>query len=186
MKWPSWEELISNIEKFEQKLSDNKIVGVEYFKKFQDRHPILDSAFQSAISYLPYPINQLSQQIYDKAENPIEGSIQVYEYLKNLEYQGNEHYDTVTKQLKEINLDMAKEETQRQIKDVLISTGDILKEKLELLRSIDHSLDMINEIIKNQKIIFEKIGIEETITSDIKYPHFKKSSQRTKRQGKNY
>ena len=114
---------------------------MEYFQKFQERHPILDGMIKGGIKSLPPPLNEIVQDIYDKADNPVDGATQVYEYLKKIEHQEKEHYEHVAKQLEQIETNMADEKTQLQIRDILISTGDILKEKLE---NMDKKIDKIS------------------------------------------
>jgi len=153
MIWPTWNQLISDLRDFKQKLSNNEIKGIEYIKTFQNEHPILDGVLQSAITCLPYPINDIAKGIYDKADNPVDGSIQVYEYLDRLGHQQQDHYEHVTNKLEQMDANMANEETQIEIKDILISTGDNLKRKLD---DISKKINDIHKKIDGEGIYGEE------------------------------
>ena len=157
MKWPDWDKFISGFKQFEQKLSDSEIKGIEYFQQFQKRHPILDGMIKGGIKSLPPPLDEIVQGIYDKADNPVEGAIEVYEYLKKIEQLQKDHYEHVMKQLEQIGTDMAKEETQILIKDALVSTKGILKEILSKLRDLPKQIEGISQTTKSIKTASEEI-----------------------------
>lgn len=147
LEWPSWNKFKDGLKNFEGILSKYEIKTVEEFNKFQDKHPILDGIIKGGIPFLPPPINGVLQGIYDKAgEDKVKGAKDVFEYLKKLENQGETHYTEIKSELEKIELNMAKQETLVLIADILISTGDILKEKFEMLKKI--TLD-VQEIKKD-------------------------------------
>jgi len=171
MTWPSWEEALTKMKQFEQKLSDAEIKGIEYVKKFQDRHPILDGIVKGATPLLPPPINNIVQGIYENASDPIKGATEVLEYLNKIKEQGKEHYEEITKTLDSIKYDMAKEETQLQIKEILISTGDILKQKFEVLKQMSGEITEMHSMVT--KIYLEIIEKKTEYSKQDVYDEFR-------------
>ena len=163
MTWPSWERFVLGLREFEQNLSDSETNGIEYIKKFKEKHPILDGVVHGAISCIPPPISEIISGMYNKSRDPESGAIEIYTYLKNLEQLQREHYTQVITNLEAIKTNMATEKTQILIKDALLSSGELLKKKIGLLFELETKVDTIKEDteqIKKKLISEKKSGFE--------------------------
>jgi hypothetical protein len=157
LRFPSWTEFTNRLSNFEQDIS-NKI------RDFKGNHPVLDKAIKASFYILPPPFNSIAENIYDTAGGSEEEKFaEVISYFKQLQVQGEDHYNQVTQQLESILIAVqdvraitAKEETVRKIQEILVSTGSATNEKLDDLRQdlstvitkVDRVLDALGNILK--------------------------------------
>jgi uncharacterized protein YjbI with pentapeptide repeats len=161
LEWASWNNVKEGLIQFEKKLSQYEIKTIEGFEKFQKNHPVLDEIVKETIPFLPPPVNGIIQRIYKKSNgDEVQSSKEIFEFLKKIDTLGESHYKSIVTELHDIQIDMAKESTLKQIQITLVSTGHDLTSQLSILKSLGQKLIDIEKKQDNTTEILLRIEKE--------------------------
>jgi len=175
LEWPSFNDFKNSLSKVENSLSIVQIKLGEGFEKFRDRHPIIYHVIKKAVPLMPYPVKEIVSFMYEKYGNDKEGaSEEIFSYLENVSNISEQNYEKISKQLLQINTNMAKEKTLLLVKDLLVSTGEEFNDKLSqltsgqerILNEVKYVGNTVRGLYNEIENIQHKLGIE-------KDPHIK-------------
>ena len=101
VRFPSWDEFVSKLGSFEQKVNDS--VG-----KFKENHPLLDKAIKQSLPLLPPPFNAIAGQIYDSFEGSEEDKTnEMLSYFNYLKSRGQKNYEQLATKLDAVLIDVS-------------------------------------------------------------------------------
>ena len=181
MRFPSWTDFKNGLDNFEEKITE-----------FKDKHPNWDRVILGVLPLLPPPFDAIAQNIYSSYGDSGDGSKAVLSYLRYLEDLGENHYNQIALQLDNLLVKIddikqvtAKESTLQNIQEILISSGNVANEKLDLLKNqlvrIEVIVDKIDTAVAkgfeevNHKLnsLLEKQGIPTQLdtSKQIEIPH---------------
>jgi tetratricopeptide (TPR) repeat protein len=151
LQWHEFTEKVSNFERF---VNEKRITFSNKIQNFKDDHPLFDNIIGEAILFLPSPFDRIAQAIYHSSEGSKEQKCDtVVTYFIDLQRQGEDHYKKVASQLETILTEIsdiknitAKESTVQLIKEILISSDNVINKKLHILRNeVDKIVKLRNE-----------------------------------------
>lgn len=100
MLFPSWDEFILTVSKFQHEI--NNVIN-KRITNFKDNHPLSDKSIKTAIRFLPSPFDAIAETIYETSNGSEEERIgKVKEYFDDIQRLGKEHYHKVKSQLDDI------------------------------------------------------------------------------------
>jgi tetratricopeptide (TPR) repeat protein len=175
MRLPGWDE-------FNKKLTELEQRAAGAVEKFKDNHPVLDSTIKGLLPLLPPPFDSVAERIYDSFDgSPKDKSEEVLGYFQKLQSQGKEHYEQIAAQLDNILVQVedlarvtAKESTVETIQEILVSSGKVTNQKLDLLRDelehmgqkidrIEEKTDESNQLLAEIKAKLDQLGVGATL-----------------------
>lgn len=165
MGFPSWDDFTKALGRLRQKVDKD-------IRKFKQDHPRLSKAIEISLDGLPWPLKAIAKHIYKGSEgSEKEKYVAVLDYLDRLESQGEAHYNQVVLELDKLHLEIddireitAKESTIQKMQEILISSGEALKEKLDLLKN---EIDLVLRKMWEQELLEANLHL---VTAHTEFP----------------
>ena len=146
-------EFIEKFSGFEKKV-------YKEINNFKDNHPVLNNAISAAFILLPPPFSAVAQNMYNNFEgNPNEKIDAVKGYLKNIELQGESHFNQIMLKVENIQPELdkiseqgAKEKTLKQLEQAMLSYGDDIEKNFSSLSKEIKELGKKMDSLSNQAV----------------------------------
>ena len=118
------------------------------FRGLSDMHQIAAIAFNTSLEVLPPPFDAMAESIYESVDGYDKEKLsEVRKFLHTIKRQGEDHYNELAPKLGRITCDIInlKNDTARQstllfVRDIIISKGETMDQKLHKITKIQEEL----------------------------------------------
>jgi uncharacterized membrane-anchored protein YhcB (DUF1043 family) len=148
LEFPSWKELMEKKRLFDQSV-DNQLS--KKMKGSSDKHQIVSLAFETSVHILPSPFDAMAESIFESVEGYGKEKLrEVRKFLDVIKARGEDHFNELAPALGRITHDIitlnnstARRSTLLYVRDIIISKGDTIDQKLHKLTRVQEELSKL-------------------------------------------